>query len=233
MSSNPIEIAAEFIRSFEGMRLSPYDDGVGVWTIGYGHTEGVTKDTASITSQKAEDLLFRDMQLARNAVFEHVAADLNANQEAALISFIFNVGEGNFRRSTLRKKLNAGDYKGAADEFSRWVYAGGKKLSGLRARRRMERKLFETPVIKTTKAPKAARKATVAAGAAAAGAVAADPNLVSQIASAAPAVSVGKSAIETAQENPIGIAIVVVLALSVMAAYFVYRRMERNQEYII
>ncbi|WP_462382335.1 lysozyme [Pseudomonas sp. Marseille-QA0892] len=132
----------DLIKQFEGLRLEAYDDGVGVQTVGYGHTKGVTRGM-KITAAQAVDFLRQDLRDAELEIERSVSVDLCQHQFDALASLIFNIGGRAFRDSTLRKKLNACDQKGAAAEFDRWVYAAGKKLTGLVRRRAAERKLFE------------------------------------------------------------------------------------------
>lgn len=133
----------ELIKHFEGLRLAAYKCSAGVWTIGYGHTGGVNPGDI-IDEITAESLLRKDVAVSESAVSRLVSVPLNQHQFDALVSFVFNLGAGNFRTSTLLKKLNAGDYSGAADEFSRWINAGGKPLPGLARRREAERLLFLT-----------------------------------------------------------------------------------------
>lgn len=130
----------ELIKSFEGCRLSAYKCPAGVWTIGYGHTLGVTKGQ-KITAQQAEDLLKGDLEVFEDNVDTH-DLNLTIGQYDALVSFSFNVGMTALNRSTLLKKLKAGDTQGSADEFLKWNKAGGKVLLGLIARRKAERRLF-------------------------------------------------------------------------------------------
>lgn len=113
-----------------------------VWTIGYGHTDGVSSYSERISEEYAEILLRQDVWDAEDIVRDYVSAPLSDAQYSACVSFVFNVGAGNFRRSTLLKKLNQRDYCGAADEFLCWVYGGGRKLRGLEKRRKTERALF-------------------------------------------------------------------------------------------
>jgi len=132
----------DFIASFEGCSLTAYWDSLGsVWTIGYGHTGGVHKGQV-ITKQKALDLLKSDCSGAASAVNRLVKVAINQNQFDALVSFTFNCGSGALQSSTLLKLLNAGDYKGAANEFPKWNHAGGKVVAGLTRRRNAEKKLF-------------------------------------------------------------------------------------------
>lgn len=129
------------IKHFEGVRTEAYQDSVGVWTIGYGSTKGV-KPGQRISLEKANSLLEKDIADHAAAVDRLVKVDLNQDQYDALVSFTFNLGEGNLAKSTLLKKLNAGDYKGASKEFIRWNKAGGKVLKGLTRRRMAEAELF-------------------------------------------------------------------------------------------
>ncbi len=134
----------DLITGFEGCELTAYPDpgsGVEPWTIGYGHTHGVTKGDV-ITQAQALQFLRDDVKIPELSIDTNVSAELNQNQFDALVSFIFNVGSENFTSSTLLKKLNAGDYAGAADEFLKWVHANGKTLPGLVERRAAERELF-------------------------------------------------------------------------------------------
>lgn len=129
------------IKLSEGLRLEAYLCPAGVWTIGYGHTKGVKKGDF-ITLEEAEMLLREDVKDAENAVNKYVKVGINQNQFDALVSFVFNLGSGNFKTSTLLRKLNTGDYLGAANEFKRWNKAGGKVLNGLVKRREDEANLF-------------------------------------------------------------------------------------------
>ena len=126
---------------FEGCRLTPYRDIVGVWTDGYGNTHGVVPGF-DITQEKADADLLRNVQWAVDCVNAHVETEITQNEFDALVDFTFNVGGGAFARSTLLKKLNAGDHAGAAAEFEKWDMAGGKHVAGLLRRRVAERKLF-------------------------------------------------------------------------------------------
>ncbi|MFJ1518449.1 lysozyme [Acinetobacter sp. ABJ_C1_1] len=139
-------VGIDLIKGFEGLRLKAYDDGVGVWTIGFGtikYPNGIrVKPRDSCTSQQAEDYLRNDLSAFENAVNSLVKAKLTQNQFDALVSFTYNLGETNLSKSTLLKKLNAGDYQGAADQFLVWNKAGGKVMKGLVRRREAERSLF-------------------------------------------------------------------------------------------
>lgn len=131
------------IKRFEGLRLEAYRDSVGIPTIGYGHTHGVKMGDV-ITGAQADAFLRDDLQVAELTINTNVKVKLTQGQFDALASFVFNLGSGNFVKSTLLKKLNTGDYAGAADEFGKWVNAGGKKLPGLVKRRAAEREVFLT-----------------------------------------------------------------------------------------
>ena len=134
------------IKVFEGKRLNAYDDGVGVWTIGFGtikHPNGVhVKKGDTCTDSQAESYLKNDLVKFENAINKLVKVPLNQNQFDALSSFTYNLGETNLSSSPLLKKLNAKDYTGASNEFLKWNRAGGKVLNGLVRRREAERNLF-------------------------------------------------------------------------------------------
>jgi len=131
----------DLIKSFEGLKLKAYLCPANVWTIGYGHTK-TAKSGVVIDEATATQLLISDVAFAEKAVNRLVQKPLNQNQFDALVSFVFNCGEGAFRSSTLLKKLNSGDYSGAHTEFAKWNRGGGKVLAGLTRRRSAEAALF-------------------------------------------------------------------------------------------
>ncbi len=128
---------------FEGCRLTAYQDSVGVWTIGFGHTLGV-QEGDTCTQEQAVQWLMQDLQSAQDAVTSQVTVPLTQNQLEALTDFVFNEGSGHFESSTLLKLLNAGNYAAADAEFAKWDLAGGKVLPGLVRRRAAEAALFNT-----------------------------------------------------------------------------------------
>ena len=142
---NISEIGIQLIKNFEGCVLKAYKCPAGIWTIGYGHTSGV-KEGQTITLKQAEDYLLQDIRAYEITVNNLVNVPLNQNQFDALVSFCYNLGPNNLKNSTLIKLLNKKDYLGAAEQFDRWVYAGGKKLSGLVKRRAAEKELFLKPI---------------------------------------------------------------------------------------
>lgn len=133
--------AINLIKSFEQLRLNSYRCPAGVWTIGYGHTDGVNQGML-ITEKTADAFLRQDIRNAEHCV-NQMGVDLTQGQFDALVSFVFNVGVQAFRISTLRRLVmsNPDDPK-IADEFRRWVYAGNKKLPGLIKRREKEIELY-------------------------------------------------------------------------------------------
>lgn len=134
------------IKQFEGCKLTAYQDGVGVWTIGYGWTQPVDgkpiRAGMTIKQETAERLLKTGLVSYESDVSRLVKVGLTQGQFDALVSFTYNLGARSLSTSTLLRKLNAGDYAGAADEFLRWNKAGGKVLNGLTRRREAERALF-------------------------------------------------------------------------------------------
>lgn len=132
----------DLIKNFEGCRLKAYKCPAGIWTIGYGHTAGV-KQGQVITPAQAEEFLKQDLKRFETSVRSLVTVAITQNQFDALVSFCYNLGATALKTSTLLKKLNAGDYNSAAEEFDRWVYANGNKLLGLVRRRAAEKELFK------------------------------------------------------------------------------------------
>ncbi len=148
MKTSPAGI--HLIKHFESFRSKPYLCSGNKWTIGWGHTKGVTKDTKPITWDEGEELLVEDLAEFEAGVNSLVKVPLLQCEFDALVSFAFNVGtdidddilpEG-LGDSTLLKKLNAGDVIGAADEFLKWNKAKGVVLNGLVKRRAAERAMF-------------------------------------------------------------------------------------------
>lgn len=129
-------------QSFESCRYQAYRDGKGVLTIGWGHTAGV-RDGDLCTQVQADAWLLTDVQNAVYAVNHYVVVGLDQAQFDALVDFVFNIGTGNFARSTLLRLLNAGDLAGAAKEFERWDESGGVVVAGLLRRRIAEEKEFD------------------------------------------------------------------------------------------
>jgi len=129
---------------FEGLSLTAYQDSVGKWTIGYGHTGPDVYPGLTITQMEAESLLLNDLASAAASVNRLVTVALSQNEFDALVDFVFNLGTANFASSTLLKDLNAGNFAAAAEEFQKWDHAGGRVLAGLLQRRLAEANLFQT-----------------------------------------------------------------------------------------
>ena len=156
-SSNDIAIAVdtmtmstsgvEMICGFEGLHLSAYDDGVGVWSIGFGTTvypSGTRVKKGDIcTLEQAKSFMTHDLKKFEHTVYQQVKVTMHQTQFDALVSLTYNIGAGAFRNSTLLKKLNVGDYQGASAQFDVWNKVGGRVLQGLVNRRAVERKLFD------------------------------------------------------------------------------------------
>lgn len=135
-----------FIRDHEGCVLQAYPDpatGGEPWTIGVGHTGGVSPgDTC--TMEQAMQWLREDVAEAEATINRVVRVGLSQDNFDALVSLVFNIGGHNFETSTLLKKINALDFDGAADEFPRWNRAAGKVMAGLTKRRLAESRLFSS-----------------------------------------------------------------------------------------
>jgi len=140
------QIGLDLIAEFEGFRSKAYQDIVGVWTIGYGttfyHNGRRVKQGDTITKEDA----FIHLENVANSFLEtvesYVKAELTQNEIDAIASLIYNVGTGNFIKSTLLKKINAELFDEAGNQFLRWNRAGGKEVAGLTRRREAERELF-------------------------------------------------------------------------------------------
>ncbi len=139
----------EIIKHFEGFSSDPYLCPADVPTIGYGATYGfdhkrITMGHCPISLEEGEALLAQELQSVERSVRRLIRVALTQNQFDALVSFTFNLGSGRLQSSTLRSKLNRGDYEGAADEFPKWRKAGGRVLAGLVRRRAEERMIWMT-----------------------------------------------------------------------------------------
>lgn len=133
----------ELIKRHEGLVLKAYRCPADKWTIGYGHTLNV-KSTDVINKEQAEYFLRQDVKSAESDV-NREKLNLTQNQFDALVSFVFNLGVGNFKKSTLLRKVKANPNDPTIrGEFERWIYAGGKVLSGLVKRRKEEADLYFT-----------------------------------------------------------------------------------------
>ncbi len=129
-------------KSFEGLHLEAYRDCAGIWTIGYGHAGPTVSAGQSISEAEAENLLEADLAAAVACVNHAVQVAISQNQFDAMVDFCFNAGRGNFVQSTLLRKVNGGDFQGAAAQFALWVHAGGEVVAGLVRRRDAEAALF-------------------------------------------------------------------------------------------
>lgn len=134
-------LAAYFISQFEGCSLTAYKCSAGVWTIGYGHTKGVSEgDTC--TQEQADAWLIDDVKETQTLLAHYVNVPVSEGEFVALVSLAFNVGVGALMKSKLLRKLNSGDRDGAAQEFLDFDLANGKRVAGLTRRRKQEHDLF-------------------------------------------------------------------------------------------
>jgi len=139
----------QLIKHHEGVRNKPYRDCVGLWTVGVGHLIGDGKSLPEswnklFTTEEVDALLKQDLVRFERGVQKLLPVPLTQNQFDALISFSFNLGLGVLQRSTLRQNILRKDFKGAAEEFLKYVRAGGKIVKGLVTRRNDEKALFES-----------------------------------------------------------------------------------------
>jgi lysozyme len=131
----------QLIKDFEGLELSAYKCAAGVWTIGYGHIKGV-QEGMSISEARANEMLNEELTEYENYINKGVTVPLSQCQFDAMVSWVYNLGNGNLSSSTLLKVLNSGDYAGVPAQMLRWNKAGGKVLAGLTRRRQAEADMF-------------------------------------------------------------------------------------------
>jgi len=132
----------ELIKHFEGCETTAYQDSVGVWTIGYGHTKGVEEgQTCSI--EDAETMLADEMDEYEGYINNMVKVDLEQHEFDALVAWVYNLGPTNLGESTMLKVLNGGQFDRVPDEMNRWTRAGGEILEGLVRRRQAESLMFQ------------------------------------------------------------------------------------------
>ncbi|MDX1923848.1 MAG: lysozyme [Rickettsiaceae bacterium] len=137
------EKGINIIKRFEGFRSEAYICPAGYKTIGYGHKILPGENYVKICELEAEEILRKDLELAKCGVIRNISRNLSENQFSALCSFVYNLGSAALQRSTLRQKINYGsDEEEICIEFAKWVYSGGRKLPGLIARREVEGLLF-------------------------------------------------------------------------------------------
>ena len=132
----------ELLKHFEGCELKAYQDSVGVWTIGYGHTKGIYEGL-EITQSEAEKMLVDELPEYEGYITDKVVPMLQQHEFDALVCWVYNLGPTNLSSSTMLKKLNAGEFKEVPFQMKRWDNAGGQPLLGLTRRRNAEALLFK------------------------------------------------------------------------------------------
>lgn len=139
-----LEPLYSLVRQFEGLRLKPYLCPAGVPTLGYGHTgPEVTLDSPPISARFAEELMREDVERFVRAVLKISPTLVSETDKlCAVADFCFNLGTGRYKASTLKRKVDAGEWQEAAEQLSKWVWGGGRKLPGLVARRAAEARLI-------------------------------------------------------------------------------------------
>lgn len=131
----------QLTESFEGCRLTAYQDSTGIWTIAYGHTKGVTAGMIC-TQDQADQWLTEDIAFAVANVNRKVHIPLTQGEFDSMVDFDFNLGNGSLDSSTLLKLVNSGDFAAAANQFDEWDHAGGQVVAGLLRRRQAEEQEF-------------------------------------------------------------------------------------------
>lgn len=125
----------------EGVRYQPYRDVIGLWTVCYGHAGSDVMLGKTYSETECRALLNKDLTAVARQINPFIRVEIPEATRGALYSFVYNVGAGNFRTSTLLRKINQGDIQGACDQLRRWTYAGGQQWKGLITRREIEREV--------------------------------------------------------------------------------------------
>ena len=136
------EDGLELIRNFEGCKTDAYQDSVGVWTIGYGHTKGV-EEGQTCSFEDAEIMLSQEIEEYEGYINDMVKVDLQQHEFDSLVAWVYNLGPTNLGESTMLKVLNGGQFDRVPDEMKRWNRAGGLVLAGLVRRRQAESLMFQ------------------------------------------------------------------------------------------
>lgn len=215
----------DLIKGFEGRRLEAYQCSAGVWTIGYGHTDGVRKGDI-ITPKQADDFLLEDVAWVEASINRLVKVPLSQFQFNALCSFVFNIGHAAFAKSTLLKLLNKGDYDAVPAQMARWNKVSGKVVKGLVNRRQAEADLWNVDWKHDLSMPQAIDvpdkplvKSRTMANASVAG-------MVGTALAVTPAIEPAGEVVKIAQENTQGFLLVVglaIVAFAVVAAFLRYQ----------
>lgn len=138
-----LEILIKLIKESEGCKLTSYKCPAGIWTIGYGQTKGIKEGMVWTQNQADEDLVKTALEVLNRAIkYSPILTTVNMEKQAAIADFIYNLGVGNYATSTLKKKVDVGDWVSAASEIKRWDKAAGKVLKGLTVRREKEAALL-------------------------------------------------------------------------------------------
>ena len=138
-----LEILIKLIKESEGCKLTSYKCPAGIWTIGYGQTKSIKEGMTWTQNQADEDLVKTALEVLNRAIkYSPILATVNMEKQAAIADFIYNLGVGNYAISTLKKKVDVGDWVSAASEIKRWDKAAGKVLKGLTVRRAKEAALL-------------------------------------------------------------------------------------------
>ncbi len=143
MQNFPIDnVIVNFVKQYEGFSPTVYLDAVGYPTIGYGHKIVPPEQFTYLNEEQATQLLIQDIRKRQLLMLPMIKVEIDQLMQDALLDFCYNLGVWSFHASTLRRLINQGSFYPAADQFGRWVYAGGVKLPGLITRRAAEKQLY-------------------------------------------------------------------------------------------
>jgi lysozyme len=138
-----LEILIKLIKESEGCQLTSYKCPAGIWTLGYGQTQNIKQGMTWTQQQADEDVVITALAVLNQAVkYSPILATVNIEKLAAIADFIYNLGVGNYAKSTLKKQVDAGNWMAASSEIKKWNKAAGKELKGLTIRRVKEAHLL-------------------------------------------------------------------------------------------
>lgn len=226
------QAGVNLIKEFEGFRSKAYKCPAGVWTIGFGHTSAagspMVKSGMSVSPEEAEAILRRDLKQYEDAVSASIKVELTSNQFSACVSLCYNIGAGNFGKSSVVRFCNKKQFKQAADAFALWNKAGGKVLPGLVRRRAAEASLFSKDDVKTSEEVRAV--VDVPSGKSMA---TSSTNIAAGATAVAGVVATVKDTVDNARQTLVGFDVNVILVLVILAGagWIIYERYRKARDW--
>lgn len=226
------QAGVNLIKEFEGFRSKAYKCPAGVWTIFFGHTSAAgapeVKPGMTGSKEEGERVLKRDLKQYEDAVSRSIKVELTSNQFSACVSLCYNIGAGNFAKSSVARFCNKKQFKQAADAFALWNKAGGKVLPGLVRRRAAEAALFSKDDIRTSDEVRAVVDVPVGKSMASS-----TTNIAAGATAVAGVVATVKDTVDNAKQTMIGldINILLVVVIVVGAGWIIYERYRKARDW--